>query len=73
VILDGPTMPWGAADLRLPDAVDALVAVLPLRLDINESMEEIIAALGPAQDKLAGVILSELGAAGAQEQGRQYA
>jgi polysaccharide biosynthesis transport protein len=73
VILDGPAMPWDAADLRLLDAADALVAVLPLRLDINESMEEIIAALGPAQDRLAGVILNELGAATVQERSKQYA
>jgi len=73
VILDGPAMPWDAADLRLLDAADALVAVLPLRLDINESMEEIIKALGPAQDRLAGVILNELGAATVPERGKQYA
>ena len=73
VILDGPAMPWDVADLHLLDAADVLVAVLPLRLGINESMEEIIAALGPAQDRLAGVVLNELGAATVQEQGKQYA
>ena len=34
---------------------------------------EIIAALGPAQDRLAGVILNELGAATVQERSKQYA
>jgi hypothetical protein len=34
--------------------------VLPVDLDINDALEEIIAALGPAQRKLAGVILNEL-------------
>jgi Mrp family chromosome partitioning ATPase len=73
VILDGPAMPCDAADRHIVDAADALVAVLPLRLDINESMEDIIAALGPLQDRLVGVILNELGAATTQGRGRQYA
>jgi cellulose biosynthesis protein BcsQ len=73
-ILDGPAMPWAASDLRLLDAADALIAVLPLRLDLDESMEEIITALGPAQDKLVGVILNELSTlAMPQPQGKQYA
>ena len=60
VILDGPAMPLGAADRKLLDEADALVAVLPVSLDINDGMEEIIAALGRRQRKLAGVILNEL-------------
>jgi len=59
-ILDGPALPLGAADRKLVDEVDAIVAVLPVNLDINDALEEIIAALGPAQRKLAGVILNEL-------------
>jgi hypothetical protein len=73
-ILDGPAMPWSAGDHRLLDTADALIAVLPLRPDLDESMEEIITALGPAQDKLVGVILNELSTvATPQSQGRQYA
>jgi uncharacterized protein involved in exopolysaccharide biosynthesis/Mrp family chromosome partitioning ATPase len=60
VVLDGPALPLGASDRRLLDEADAVVAVLPVNLDINDALEDIIAALGPAQRKLAGVILNEL-------------
>ena len=59
-IMDGPALPLGAADRKLVDEADAIVAVLPVNLDINDALEEVIAALGPAQRKLAGVILNEL-------------
>jgi uncharacterized protein involved in exopolysaccharide biosynthesis/Mrp family chromosome partitioning ATPase len=59
-ILDGPAIPAGAADRKLVDEADAIIAVLPVSLDINDALEELIAALGPAQRKLAGVILNEL-------------
>jgi Mrp family chromosome partitioning ATPase len=59
-ILDGPALPLGAAGRKLLDEADAIVAVLPVNLDINDALEEVIAALGPAQRKLAGVILDEL-------------
>jgi hypothetical protein len=59
-ILDGPALPLGAARRKLVDEADAVIAVLPVSLDINDAMEEVIAALGPAQRKLAGVILNEL-------------
>ena len=60
VILDGPPMPWSAADHTLLDAADGLVAILPASLDVNECMEDIITALGDTECKLAGVVLSEL-------------
>lgn len=60
VVLDGPAMPWSAADRKLFDTADGLVAVLPVTLDINDSMEDIIAALGGAERKLAGVVINEL-------------
>jgi uncharacterized protein involved in exopolysaccharide biosynthesis len=60
VILDGPAMPWSAADHTLLDTADGLVAVLPASLDVNECMEDIITALGDTEHKLAGVVLSEL-------------
>jgi uncharacterized protein involved in exopolysaccharide biosynthesis/cellulose biosynthesis protein BcsQ len=60
VILDGPAMPLTAADRKLLDAADALVAVLPTNLDINNAMEDILTALGGAERKLVGVILNEL-------------
>ncbi len=73
-ILDGPAMPWVTADRKLLEAADGIVAALPVSLDINESMEEIIAGLGAAQRKLAGVILNELTSPGvAKRQSRQYA
>jgi uncharacterized protein involved in exopolysaccharide biosynthesis/Mrp family chromosome partitioning ATPase len=60
VILDGPAMPWSAADRKLLEIADGIVAILPARLDINDCMEDIIAALGGAQRKLLGVVLNEL-------------
>jgi uncharacterized protein involved in exopolysaccharide biosynthesis/Mrp family chromosome partitioning ATPase len=60
VILDGPAMPWSAADHTLLDTADGLVAILPASLDVNECMEDIITALGDTECKLAGVVLSEL-------------
>ena len=60
VILDGPAMPWAAADRKLLDTADSLVAMLPANLDINGCMEDIIAALDGAERKLVGVILNEL-------------
>ena len=74
VILDGPQTPWSTADRKLLDIADGLVAVLPANLDINDCMEEIITALGGAQRKLIGVVLSELHPATANHQrDRQYA
>ena len=73
-ILDGPAMPWSAADRKLLEAADGIVAALPTSLDINDSMEDIIAGLGDAQRKLAGVILNELTLPGvAQQRSRHYA
>jgi Mrp family chromosome partitioning ATPase len=74
VILDGPQTPWNAADRKLLDVVDGLVAVLPANLDINDCMEDIITELGGARRKLIGVIVSELRPVTANHQrDRQYA
>ncbi len=74
VILDGPQTPWSVADRALLDAADGLVAVLPANLDINGCMEDIITALGGAERKLIGVVLSELHPATADRQrDKQYA
>lgn len=74
VILDGPAMPLSAAGRKLLDSADALVAVLPTNLDINDSMEEILAALGDAQRNLVGVVLDELTpATQPRQRGKQYA
>lgn len=74
IILDGPAMPCGAADRKLLDSADSLVAVLPVNLDINDAMEDIITALGGAERKLIGVVLSELHPTAANSQrDRQYA
>jgi len=73
-ILDGPAAPWSAADRKLLETADGIVAALPTSLDINDSMEDIIAGLGDAQRKLAGVILNELTSRGvAQQRSRHYA
>ena len=74
VILDGPAMPWSAADRKLLDVADGLVAILPANLDINDCMEDIITALGGAERKLVGVVLSELQPAAVNRQrDKQYA
>jgi len=68
VILDGPATPWTASDRKLIDIADSLVAILPVNLDINECMEDIIAALGGAERKLVGVVLNELAPAAVNRQ-----
>ncbi len=74
VILDGPAMPWSAADRKLLDAADGLVAILPVDLDINDAMEDVIAALGGAERKLIGVVLNELTPPGSsQQRDKRYA
>jgi Mrp family chromosome partitioning ATPase len=74
VILDGPAMPWSAADGKLFDVAAGLVAILPASLDINDSMEKIITALGGAQRRLVGVVVNELQPATVERQrDKQYA
>jgi uncharacterized protein involved in exopolysaccharide biosynthesis/Mrp family chromosome partitioning ATPase len=74
VILDGPAMPWSAAGRKLLEPADGLVAILPVGLDINHAMEDVIAALGDAEHKLIGVILNELTPPGSsQQRDRRYA
>jgi cellulose biosynthesis protein BcsQ len=74
VILDGPAMPWSATDRKLLDLADGLVAILPVNLDINDCLEDVIAALGGAERKLVGVVLSELNpAAVSRQRDKQYA
>ncbi|MGX0965922.1 uncharacterized protein involved in exopolysaccharide biosynthesis/Mrp family chromosome partitioning ATPase [Bradyrhizobium japonicum] len=74
VILDGPVTPLGAASRKPLDDADALVAVLPTSLDINDGLEEILNTLGRAERKLVGVVLDELTpATQARQRGRQYA
>ncbi|MDI1266502.1 MAG: exopolysaccharide transport family protein [bacterium] len=74
VIVDGPAMPWSPADRKLLDLAEGLVAILPVQLDINDSMEDIITALGGAERKLIGVVLDELNPTVIQRQrDKQYA
>lgn len=74
VILDGPTVPLSAGSRKLLDDTDAVVAVLPTSLDINDGLEEILTALGRAERKLVGIVLDELTPASeTRQRGRQYA
>jgi hypothetical protein len=67
-------MPWSAAGRKLIDIADGIVAILPVKLDINDCMEDIIAALGGAERKLIGVVLNELTPASVnRKRDRQYA
>jgi Mrp family chromosome partitioning ATPase len=73
-IVDGPAMPWSAEDRKLLDSADGLVAILPVNLDINDAMEEIIAALGGTERKLIGVVISEINPVAAnRKRDKQYA
>lgn len=60
VVVDGPAMPWSPADHKLFEVADGLVAILPIKLDINDCMEDIITALGETERKLVGVVINEL-------------
>ena len=63
-----------AADRKLLDAADGLVAMLPVELDINDAMEDVIAALGGAERKLIGVVINELHtSADTSHRSQQYA
>lgn len=74
VVLDGPAMPLSASGRKLLDDIDSLVAVLPTSLDVNDSLEEILSALGSAESKLVGVVLDELTPAmQTRQRGKQYA
>jgi uncharacterized protein involved in exopolysaccharide biosynthesis/Mrp family chromosome partitioning ATPase len=74
VVLDGPAMPWSAADRKLLDETNGLVAVLPTNLDINDCLENILTALGGAEHRLVGVVLNELQPAAVERQrDKQYA
>ena len=74
MILDGPAMPSAAADRKLLDVADGLIAILPVDLDINDRMEDIIAALDGAERKLVGVVLNELKSASVNRpRDKQYA
>ena len=74
VVIDGPAMPWSAADRELLDEMNGLVAVLPTSLDINDCLENILTALGGAEHRLVGVVLNELHAAPVERQrDKQYA
>ncbi|CAN7507794.1 exopolysaccharide transport family protein [Bradyrhizobium sp. LjRoot220] len=74
VVLDGPAMPWSPADHALFDATDGLIAILPVKLDINDSMEDIITALGETERKLVGVVINELNPTAVNRQrDKQYA
>jgi Mrp family chromosome partitioning ATPase len=74
VVVDAPAMPWSPADHSLFDAVDGLVAILPIKLDINDSMEDIITALGETERKLVAVVINELNPTAVNRQrDKQYA
>jgi Mrp family chromosome partitioning ATPase len=74
VMLDGPAMPWSAADRKLLDGTNGLVAVLPTSLDINDCLETVLTALGGAEHRLVGVVLNELQPATIERQrDKQYA
>jgi polysaccharide biosynthesis transport protein len=74
IILDGPSSPFQTWDKTLLDFADGLLAVLPANLDINNAMEDILAALNGAERKLLGVVLNELDGSGTDElQEREYA
>ena len=65
---------WAAPDRKPIDVADGLIAILPVDLDINDRMEDIIAALDGAERKLVGVVLNELKSASVNRpRDKQYA
>jgi hypothetical protein len=67
-------MPFSVEERELIDVADGLAAVLPASRDINNCMDDIIAALRGAQRKLIGVIIDELQpATAAPHRSAQYA
>jgi polysaccharide biosynthesis transport protein len=74
VILDGPAIPASEPGRGLIEIADGLVAILPMHLDINDCMEDVLDNLGGAERKLIGVVLDELNATFVtRERGKQYA
>jgi len=74
IVIDGPAMPWSPADHTLFEIADGLVAILPIKLDINDCMEDIITALGETERKLVGVVINELNPTAVNRQrDKQYA
>lgn len=74
IVLDGPPPATAGMDRKLLDLADGLVAVLPMALDLDDALDEIIAALGSDQGKLIGVVIDELNAPGeTRQRSRQYA
>jgi uncharacterized protein involved in exopolysaccharide biosynthesis/Mrp family chromosome partitioning ATPase len=74
VVLDGPALPWSAEAEKVLECATALIAVLPARSDLDQSLDAIITALGGAEHKLAGVVVNELDHPAVSEQrSRQYA
>jgi Mrp family chromosome partitioning ATPase len=59
VVVDGPAIPFAPHDRTLLDIADGVVAVLPASPEIDNAMEEVIAALNGAERKLLGVVLTE--------------
>lgn len=74
IILDGPTLSAGEPGRKLIEAADGLVAILPIDLDINDCLEDILDSLGGAERKLIGVVLDELNSLDIHRQrDKQYA
>ena len=61
MILDGPAMPWSADRPQAASTSPTVSSRCSRSISIiNDSMEDIIAALDGAERKLVGVILNEL-------------
>ncbi len=74
VVMDGPAIPWDSGTTEFLEQIDAFVVVLPFSLSMDEAIEDILAALGTAEQKLVGVILNELGSLeNAPRQAKQHA
>ena len=72
VILDGPAMPWSAADRKLLDTRRRRSSRCCRSASTSTTaMEEIIAALGGAERKLVGVVLDELNPTAVKPSARQ--
>jgi Mrp family chromosome partitioning ATPase len=62
ILLDGPALPVAQADRRMLDVADGLLAVIPEHLPAQQHLQKTASMLGGAEQKLAGVVFSELAA-----------
>jgi cellulose biosynthesis protein BcsQ len=62
ILLDGPAVPLAAADHALLDAANGVLVVMPEHMPASEHLQATTSMLPGAEQKLIGVVFSELSA-----------